>query len=537
MAGTGKSTISRTIAQSFADEGLLGASFFFKRGERDRSNAALLFPTIAAQLVAIKPALASHVSAAIEADPAVTRKALKVQFEKLILKPLENLRRSSTDELKTMVLIVDALDECERDDDIRVIIYLLSQAKSLSSVHLKAFFTSRPELPVRLGFSKIKGKYQGLVLHEIPKPCIEHDIAAFLDFELAKIRNDYNALSPNDRQLQPDWPGPQIVQALVDMAVPLFIFAATVSRFIRDPAWCDPDGQLAKVLEYRLGTQQSEIDKLDATYRPVLDRLLVGSKAARSSLLDEFRTVVGSIVLLAEPLTTQSLARLLDIPETVVIRRLESLHSVFSVPASTNSPVRTFHLSFRDFLIDPDKCGTNPFWINEKATNEWIAVRCLSLLSNHLKRDICDLRMPGTARADVTLSVIDFHLPSDIRYACLYWIYHFQQSSIRITDSHQVYTFLQSYFLQWLEALSLLGKISESLPMIRSLQDLTSVWYTKADSQMFANSYHLVRQQYRSLPFLTRCKPIYPQLPPNYRYLSPSDLCFCNYFYANKKHN
>lgn len=35
MAGTGKSTISRTMAQTFADTGRLGASFFFKRGEAD----------------------------------------------------------------------------------------------------------------------------------------------------------------------------------------------------------------------------------------------------------------------------------------------------------------------------------------------------------------------------------------------------------------------------------------------------------------------------------------------------------------------
>jgi len=37
MAGTGKSTISRTVAQKFADKGELGASFFYKRGEWSRS--------------------------------------------------------------------------------------------------------------------------------------------------------------------------------------------------------------------------------------------------------------------------------------------------------------------------------------------------------------------------------------------------------------------------------------------------------------------------------------------------------------------
>ncbi|CAP61990.1 uncharacterized protein PODANS_5_1230 [Podospora anserina S mat+] len=473
MAGTGKSTISRTVAQLFADQNLLGASFFFKRGEKDRSNAALLFTTIATQLIVKEPSLVSYIKAAIEADPYVTSKRLEEQFKKLILKPLENLK-GSLDDIKTIVLVIDALDECERDDDIRVIISLLSQAKSLISVRLRAFLTSRPELPIRLGFNKIKGKYQDLVLHEIPESIIEHDITTYLDSELTKIRNDYNDLSPGGRQLPHDWPGPQIVQDLVKMAVPLFIFAATVCRFIRDPAWCDPGDQLAKILEYQSGTQQSEIDKLDATYRPVLDRLLVGSEESKRSLLYEFRMVVGPIVLLAEPLPTCSLARLLGIQEKVVIRRLEPLHSVLSVPDSPTSPVRMFHLSFHDFLVDPNKQGTNSFWIDRCATHEKIAIRCLELLSGYLKKDICDLRMPGTARADIESSVIDSHLPSDVRYACLYWVYHVQQSSSRISDNHQVYTFLERHFLHWLEALSLLGKVSTSVGMIRDLQGLLS---------------------------------------------------------------
>src|SRR5439155_1000330 len=51
MAGTGKSTISRTVAESFAKQQLLGASFFFKRGEGERGNATRFFTTIATDLM------------------------------------------------------------------------------------------------------------------------------------------------------------------------------------------------------------------------------------------------------------------------------------------------------------------------------------------------------------------------------------------------------------------------------------------------------------------------------------------------------
>ncbi|KAK4646181.1 hypothetical protein QC761_0040130 [Podospora bellae-mahoneyi] len=473
MAGTGKSTISRTVAQSFADQGLLGASFFFKRGERDRSNAARLFTTIATQLTVKEPGLAAHIRAAIEADPSIIRKVLKEQFKQLILKPLENLG-GNLDGTKTIVLVIDALDECERDDDIKVIISLLSQAKSLGSIRLKAFLTSRPELPIRLGFKEIKDKYQDLVLHEIPKPIIEHDIATYLNFELAKIRNDYNALSPGGRQLPHDWPGSQIIKDLVQMAVPLFIFAATACRFIRDRKYGGPDRQLAKLLAY----QTSQQSKLDATYLPVLEPLFVDLTDLEHDFLNEFQQIVGTIVLLAEPLSTTSLSKFIQIDRDIVIDRLDSLHSVLNVPTSAESPVRIFHLSFRDFLVDPAKAKeqkTYPFWVDEKATHRRIATRCLDLLSDYLKKDICDLRMPGTARADIESSVIDLHLPSDVRYACLYWVYHVQQSSSRISDDHQVYTFLERHFLHWLEALSLLGKISVTIGMIRDLQGLLTI--------------------------------------------------------------
>ena len=101
MAGTGKSTIARTVAQLLADKRDLGASFFFKRGERDRGDASKLFTTITAQLMAQTPSLAEHVRAAMEADSAVTEKGLKEQFDKLLLQPLGQLQDPRNGSKKT----------------------------------------------------------------------------------------------------------------------------------------------------------------------------------------------------------------------------------------------------------------------------------------------------------------------------------------------------------------------------------------------------------------------------------------------------
>jgi hypothetical protein len=477
MAGTGKSTISRTVAQNFADKGELGASFFFKRGEGDRGHAALFFTTITTQLIHKLPSLAPQVRDAIKADPAISGKSLKDQFEKLVLQPFDNIQIDCQNSVGIVVVVVDALDECDGEEDVRTMIKLFSQMKHRKSVRLKLFVTSRPQLPIRLGFEDIGGKYEGLVLHQIPTPIIEHDISAFLGYELRRIRDDFNKSVTQDRQLPLDWPGQTKVQSLVGIAMPLFIFAATMCRFINDRKCGEPEEQLAKVLQYQTKSQES---KLDATYLPVLNQLHVGLTASeRREVVEGFREVVGSIVILANPLSTISLARLLGISKGKVDSRIDLLHSVLSIPSNPDIPVRLLHLSFRDFLLNSEKRETNPLWINEKDAHSKLATQCLELLSmgDNLKKDICNPQTPGRLRAEVNKQTIDAYLPSDVQYACQYWVHHLKEGKNIICDNNQVYHFLRCHFLHWLEALSLLGRLSESITMIENLLLIVDVSY------------------------------------------------------------
>ncbi|KAH8761866.1 hypothetical protein F5882DRAFT_431506 [Hyaloscypha sp. PMI_1271] len=466
--GTRAELLRQILAQIFSDEGKLGASFFFKRGEGDRGHAEMLFTTIAAQLVQKLPSLAPHVHNAIEADPAIPTKTLKQQFDTLVSEPLGRLC-FDPQKPSTIVIVVDALDECAREEDVRVMIRLFSQAKRLSSVRLKFFLTSRPELPIRLGFGDISGSYECLALHQIPEPIIEHDISAFLEYELARIRNDYNKSVPEDRHLSPNWPGQTNIQSLVQMAIPLFIFATTTCRFIKDRRCGEPGDQLAKVLKYKTKSQESE---LDATYLPILDQLLIGLTSLRKDeVVRKFKEVVGTIVILASPLSTISLARLLDISKARVDQTLDLLHSVLSIPSNADTPVRLLHLSFRDFLLDTEKREKHLFWIDAKDVHKILATKCLDRLSlgECLKKDICDLRTPGRPRADIDKQTIDAHLPLDIQYACQYWVYHAKECGSVIRDDDQAHNFLQCHFLHWLEALSLMGRVSESISMIDDL--------------------------------------------------------------------
>jgi len=223
MAGTGKSTIARTVAQSFKEDGQLGASFFFKKGEADRGNARRFISTITKQLMARDQQLASGVLRVIRMDPDISAKSLREQFAKLILHPLQDLEWNQT---ASMVIVIDAFDECEHGNEIRMILELLPQVQKSTAIRLKVFITSRPELPIQLGFKQVDN-YQDLVLHELPPPVIERDIRLYLNNELSKIKSDNDTLPS-------DWPGSDRMEKLVGMSIPLFIFAATVCRFIGD---------------------------------------------------------------------------------------------------------------------------------------------------------------------------------------------------------------------------------------------------------------------------------------------------------------
>lgn len=471
VAGTGKSTIARTVAQSFTDEGELAASFFFKRGGGDRGNARRFFSTLARQMVVMIPAMLSSVSEAIEADPTLTEKSMKEQSEKIILQPLSKL--SDSQQLAKRVIVIDALDECEREGDIGIILQLLSQASKIAPMGLRIFVTSRPELPVRLGFNSI-GKngdvYQDLILQELPRPTIERDIATYLNAEFFAIYEKHNSLYPR-RPLPPDWPGETNIKALASMAVPLFIFAATVCRFVGDDK-SNPQERLQSILSQAT----RHVSQLDKTYYPILDAWLT-ARSGNEYPLVAFRTVIGSIVLLASPLSAITLASLLGIDETRVDCTLIDLHSVLRVPTDGTTPIELLHLSFRECLIDPGKEGESLFWIDKRKTHEMLATKCLESMSRSLKENICDLESPGTLRTDISSQVTDHYLTADVRYSCQYWVYHLKQSGSQIADQEAVYIFLSKHFLHWLEALSLMGRIQEGTALLIALEGCLTVSY------------------------------------------------------------
>jgi hypothetical protein len=418
-------TIARTIAESFASRGQLGASFFFKKGEGERGNASRFFTTMATDLVAHEPGMLPGIKKALNKDSAISQKALKDQFEKLILQPLLGIKQAGSPVLTRVVII-----------------------------------------HIRLGFKQVpNGTYQDLVLHEVRRRTIEHDIRLFLEHELGVIRKE--------RMLSSDWPAKTQILALVELAVPLFIYAATVCRYVGSKG-SNPTAFLNKVLQY----QKATFSQLDRTYLPVLDQLLSEQEEDEKEMwLQAFRDIIGSIVVVESPLSITSLACLLRVSREEVKCRLDSLHSVLSVPNSEDVPIRLLHLSFREFLVDPQKQGKSPFWVDEKSTHHKLASRCLKLMSGQsgLGQNMCSLVGPGVLRSEIDDGAVASSLPPELQYACRYWTSHLMQSKEHIVEGDTTHLFLQKHLLQWLEATSLMRESSRCVHLLNSLQALTGI--------------------------------------------------------------
>lgn len=467
-AGTGKSTISRTVAQKLDDEGLLGASFFFRRGRADRSHSKLLFPTIARQLVDVFPNIAHAVAAALDQDSLLCGRYLNVQFEHLLKEPLQSVDPCGLPSAG-IVLVIDALDECDSGDSIKRILLLLSRVRAITPVRLRIFVTSRPELPVELGFMDMSGDlHHDIRLEEAQQMSIAHDIRVFYEHEFSKIKK--NSWRQHD-ELSVEWPGERSIRSLVEQAIPLFIFAFTVSRYIAE---VDPRERLDLILQQN---SNKSLHGLKRTYLPILNQTVATvDDSQRTNRVVAFQRIVGSIILLSDPLSAYALCSLLEISPRDIVKALGPLHSVLNIPRAPDgrmdleTPITLFHLSFRDFLIDEDLRDENIFWISGNETHSTLALRCISLLeSGVLKENMCDVPILGTRRSEVAQSKVHASLTEAVAYACRYWVEHVVESGEHIQDDCAVHEFLKKHLLHWMEALSWLGMTSDVIQALKTL--------------------------------------------------------------------
>jgi hypothetical protein len=465
--GTGKSTIARMVARSYYDKQRLAASFFFSRGGGDVGHAGKFVTSIALQLARNVQALKQRIIDVVVKRDNIAGQSLRNQWHHLVLSPLSKL--SDNDCPASLVLVVDALDECDSDNNIRIIVQLLAETRSLTRARLRVLLTSRPEVPIRHGFYQVPdAEHQDVVLHNISRSIVDHDITLFLEHNLQLIAHE--------RCLRAGWPGAEVVVQLVQSASGLFIWAATACRFIQEGKRFAAK-RLERMLCSNDATSIAPEKHLNEIYTTVLNNSLQDyTNEEHEEQCRAIRHVLGSIVVLFSPLSAQSLDQLLDVTEGVR-PTLEDLHAILDLPDDQSRPLRLHHPSFRDFLLNRMRCGDDRFYVDEKGAHEKLACCCLELMSTSsgLRQDMCNLSGPGVLRREIDERTIDRNLPPELQYACRYWVHHLERSGRSIEDGDATYHFLEGHFLHWLEAMSLINETGVCVRFIARLQALVTV--------------------------------------------------------------
>jgi len=469
LAGTGKSTISRTVARRSSEQKRLGASFFFSRGGGDVSHAGKFFTTLAVQLANAVPCLQTHICDAMRERSDIANLSLLDQWRELVIRPLKLVKSDTPSPLSSYLLVIDALDECDNEGHVRTILQLLAEVRSLTTVRLRVFLTSRPEVPIRHGIRAIpQAEHRDFVLHNIQPMTINHDISLFLEYHLGIIGQEWS--------LGPEWPSHEDFRKLVIYASGLFIWAATTCRFIREGRRFARK-RLDTILRGSSSATSAPEKHLNEIYLTVLKHSISSdySDEEKEESCDMLKHILGSTVLLVSPLSTSALRRLLQVSKEDVDSTFNDLHAILDIPSDPTRQLRLHHPSFRDFLLSKDRCGD--FWIDEKEAHQRLVSSCIQLMSQALKKDICGIHAPGTPASQVDCTHLQKYLPPEVQYACLYWVQHLQQSGAQASGGEEAHRFLQAHLLHWLEALGWMGKISEGIQAILALESHVSVSY------------------------------------------------------------
>ena len=462
LAGTGKSTIAKTIAERLFADGRLGASFFCSRDFEDRRNLQLIFPTLATQLARRYTEFRSILIPLIQSDPDAAYESLYDQMKKLIVQPLNKSDIST-------VIVIDALDECEGEESASAILSVLGRLGS-EIPKVKFFLTGRPEPRISVGFrlpllAKITDIF---VLHEVEPDQVDSDVRLFFRTRFSELAGRRDGLD--------NWPAEEQLDQLCGRAAGLFVYAAATIKFIDDNRR-SPMSQLNILLESQKIGDYNPGNTLDSLYMSILEEAFGRSKPKYDDIA---RSVLSAIILAVNPLSPSAIATLLGLNANDVLPLLSSFNSLLILHEDINHPIRPFHMSFPDFITDPTRCTNQRFYISPPDHHLKLFVGSLKIMNQMLEKNMCMLpeAVMNSEVGDLQERAEKYISPV-LRYACTMWHTHLVESDVipaqapTITPTLQ--QFLETKFLFWLEVLSVLGAVRNAVEALQFTEDWLEV--------------------------------------------------------------
>ncbi|KZP06575.1 WD40 repeat-like protein [Athelia psychrophila] len=440
VAGSGKSTISTTMAEWLHDRGQRGPFLFFNRNSPSQSSPDGVIRTLAYQLALANSVLRDAICDAIEKDTEIATRPLDAQFKALVLEPL----RSCSSNLATpIVIILDAFDECGDAKSRRALVYLLTTHLPLLPLHFRFLITGRPELDLINAFGSHPG-IKSVSLNSVEWSSAA-DVLRYIQHELNMLYRDRGVSD----ELPLGWPGAQTAVQLGSRADDSFIWAATSIRYLS--AADDLDERLHRLLSqqaFSLGDLYATALRSACNWEP--------SEASTENCLK----ILGAVIVGRIPLTDDTIDNMLDLRPSKscrpILRKLGCL-----LQWSEGLPVRTLHASFADYLTDYHACGGQPWFIDKSKHHADFTMGCLHVMKRFLRFNICGLKTSYLLNRDVhdLAERIKSAIPPSLAYACRFWSEHLRNTN---TFDHNIRSlileFFKVFFLYWLEVLSLIGE-------------------------------------------------------------------------------
>ncbi|KAF7982740.1 hypothetical protein HWV62_26618 [Athelia sp. TMB] len=361
-AGLGKSAVLQSIAESCANDESLVASFFFLRGAGGRSEFRRFITTLAFQLTLSVPEVKPIVAKALQDDPTIPHQSITDQLQKLILRPLAAALATKMSS-RVLLVIVDALDECDDKESVRDFICTLANACSDQHLPLRWLFTSRGEQHIRQSFSNEVAKTATHIL-TLEMFNARTDIKIFLRARFSAIIQHNPRLF---RDVHLPWPSPEELRALVEKSYGLFIFASTLVNFVTDGK-ASPERKLRSVLQMHAG--------LDPLYEQVLRDV---------PEIACFRDVLTALMLVYEQPSVRLLAGVLQLSTSDVLHALMAIQSIIHIPSDDIHPIQLNHTSLRDFLVD--KVRSRDLSVDPQFAHGILATNCARFLFRDMRQD------------------------------------------------------------------------------------------------------------------------------------------------------
>ncbi|KAF8339129.1 uncharacterized protein EI90DRAFT_3040513 [Cantharellus anzutake] len=448
---TGENENRLMLLTAVAGDVTLLLHFFFKAGERSRPD--FLFSGIARTLADHDPVYRTFIISALRKDPSLSTALLATQFENLVVLPL--LHKPPPPD-RPMVVIIDALDECDKEVFESFADILREEVPKLPS-SIKFFITSRHTDLVRRSLSP-QFPISRLAI-DLSDDTNVQDCATYIRFELQKLKNWHPDLRHN---LQDE---DKTVQEILERASGLFIWISTIFRYMKT-ANKDPMRTLEGLLD--TGTKRSKVPAegmMDRLYTSILKKC----DWEDEDFAHDYPIVMGAIFVAQRPLSITAWDAILSpFLKSPVRYSLAELAPLLSGVEDYHFPVRILHQSFRDFIVDrivPLSISPCCIPVDVGMENARVALRCTEILN----QDLCSVKGLGLienlSEKDELPLIPSEESSEHFHYACCYIVHHLsgvQEPSPELDES--VGAFLSEQATRWVEAcVRMEGYISISL--------------------------------------------------------------------------